>query len=270
MEAIFLKMIKLLLITIIFYCVGHANSYGKKQVVDHRKSLLITTGEWAPYTGAKIPGKGIAIEFFELIHKESPFKFEFIFLPWKRALRKAGEDKEILGSFPWSLTEEREKNFYSTKGFLNNRELFFKYKDRIKGGAITSISNLKDYRVGGMRSYAHVGVMEKQGVNVLVVNTELMNLKKLISGRIDTFPSTPEVIWKLIAKELPHELKNFKVLTGFKIDSKLAFLINKKYPDYKTHIKTFNAGLERILKTGEYDQVIKKYGLEHMSIRKID
>ena len=75
------------------------------------ETLYAVANEWAPFTGAKIEGEGIAIQITRAAFKTQNFDLDVKFFPWARALKGATEaDYDFIVAI-WQ-TEERKKSFH--------------------------------------------------------------------------------------------------------------------------------------------------------------
>lgn len=84
--------------------------------------VLLTSGEWSPYTGKDLPEQGIASAIVRSILENMGMPARIQFLPWQQSLQLAGQaesDDDIRGSFPYSRTPEREKDFYYSLPILS-------------------------------------------------------------------------------------------------------------------------------------------------------
>ncbi len=82
-----------------------------------RETVVIATGEWAPFVGEEIPGNGftteIVIAAFSAVDKD----VELQFVPWSRALELT-ESNDVFGTYPWTFTPEK-KELYKIRSLSN-------------------------------------------------------------------------------------------------------------------------------------------------------
>lgn len=153
------------------------------------QTIKISTGEWPPYTSKSIPDGGIAIKRTAEILQQAGFTPEFTYLPWKRAYNEAKAGK-FDASVAWIKTPERERDFIFSALVLSAQNVVF-YNRRV-AFKWDKEEDLKNYRFGASTGYAYGpifdGLRKRNQLNVKDASNDLINLKKLIAGRIDAFP----------------------------------------------------------------------------------
>jgi hypothetical protein len=122
--------------------------------------------------------------------------FEVVWVPWKRALNQAAQEKNAL-FFPLARTTERE-NTYKWLGYLGSVESWFYAVDsRVQ---IRSNEDLKKYRIGflsgSMRHEELRKILGKRTEKLDGLTEDLGNYRKLLSGRIDIWTTQTEVFEK--------------------------------------------------------------------------
>jgi len=221
-----------------------------------KETLILSTGEWPPYTSEKDPNARVVQTLITETYKLANIDVLYKYYPWKRALRKA-EDIEVDGSLPWSRTESREKLFYySKKPIVNTRTVFFHLKSL--DFKWETFEDLKKYRIGANLGYKTTAVLEKNNLKLELVATEEQNFKKMFLGRIDITPSSFFVGYYIINKIFPQS----KAMTFTNTTKQLLpengvyLLIPKKHPNAKKLIKIFDEAFDKLVKSGMYDKII--------------
>ena len=164
----------------------------------------LTSLDWPPYNGEKLPGGGSNTAKLRTLLKEAGYSLKTAFLPWKRAVKYGLENDEYLGYFPEYYTDNRdclwsEQYDKSIVGFVEHASNTLNW---------SKVSDLKDYRIGVVAGYANDNgpfdaAMEAGELNVEPVNDDLTNLKKVAGGRIDAAVIDKKVMQHLLDKELP-------------------------------------------------------------------
>lgn len=78
-------------------------------------SILLTSGEWAPYTGEQLANQGIASAIVAAVFEHIGYETQVQFLPWGQAQSVAAgaeRDADVRGSYPYLRTPSREADFY--------------------------------------------------------------------------------------------------------------------------------------------------------------
>ncbi len=230
--------------------------------------LPFATGEWPPYTSQNLEGYGFFSELMTAIVHEMGMTPKYSFYPWKRSEFYTLKGK-VFGTFPYAITEERKKDFYFSDLIMKNRSLFFYYKKHLKQKPeVSTLKDLKPYRIGGVLGYNYVSAFKAAGLNVGYVATDEQNVKKLYLNRIDIAVWDTLLGWQLIKQIYPNEADVFGTLetsleaaeTSLKAgDSYL--MISKSYPNAEQIRDRFNKALQRIKEKGIYRSIFEKHGV---------
>src|SRR5690606_22481274 len=122
------------------------------------------------------------------------------FFPWNRAF-KLVETGQFLVSVGWIKNDERSKlvNFSKSPIYETETALFFLKKRPIK---FDKFEDLIGLRIGLTRDYAwpveFENAINKLNLQIEIAPSDELNMRKLLSGRIDVFPADRTVGRKLI------------------------------------------------------------------------
>lgn len=222
------------------------------------EKIPIVTGEYFPYSTENGPNKGILVDIVSEIGKRKGLDFEIKFYPWKRCeeLVKKGD---AFATFPYIITEARNKNFYFSKPLIKSVGKFFYLNDKLKNPKWENYSNLLNYSIGGTLGYWYEADFKTHKLKVDYSPDDETSLKKLYSGRFDIFPVEELVGWALIKKNYPKEVEKFSVMTKNLNESELYLMISKEYPKSKILKDIFDTGLKEIKDDGTFDKIVNKY-----------
>jgi len=132
--------------------------------------------------------------------------------------------------------------------------LFAKADSNIK---LSGPADAKKYKVGGYNGDAYGDIVEKQGIKVERVVSDVQNLPKLESGRIDLWISGARSGLYKAAHE-GNGIKLKAVLTiGDPKDSQMWLACNPGVPD--DTVKKLNDAVQAVKKDGTSDKIAKKY-----------
>lgn len=223
-------------------------------------TVVLTTGEWAPYTGEALAEYGFFTEIVTAVFDEMGKAPSYMFYPWERAEKAIG-DGESWGAFPYSPNEERSKTFAFSDSLAYGRTAFFYYKPHMEAVTWEELTDLKPYMVGTVTGYYHEPLFAEAQLNVDASADEASGVKKLQAGRIDLFPMADLVGWALIKELFPDEVDNFGVLEKPLDQTDLCIMVSKSDPEAIKLLDEFNAALQAIKDNGVYDQILAKYGL---------
>ncbi len=220
--------------------------------------VIMTTGEWAPYTSEKMSQYGFFTEIVSAAFQEMGRKPEYKFYPWKRC-----EKQVLLGSawaaFPYAHTPERAQKFAFSMGVLPAKSVFFYYDHKMKDVTWNKLEDLKNYRIGGVLGYFYKEEFEVAKLDVQYVTKEIMNIKKLILDRIDLAPINEPVGWDLIKTHYPDRVDKFATLEKAHQESLLHLMVLKTDPASMQLLEKFDLALRKIKANGKYQQIVERY-----------
>jgi len=225
--------------------------------VNANETVRLSVGEWVPYTSADVNkgrvGQSIVTAAFKLENIDVVYEYN----GWQKSFKDALEAKSE-GTFPWSKSKERLKDFYYSKlPIAKSKTVFFSLKKTNFNWA--EYEDLKKYKFGDVTGFKASKFLMDKGINVINVDTEAQNMKKLLSGEIDVTTSGYLVGNNLIktlftAEEATmftsHEKAVFKE-TGFYI------IISKKHPRGQELMKIFDKGFLKLLRSGQLVKIMK-------------
>lgn len=222
--------------------------------------IVMATGEWAPYTSEKADNYGLFVEIVSAVTKEMGRTPIYKFYPWKRCENQVQLGK-AWAAFPYARTEEREKMFAFSRDVISAKSVFFYYKNRMKAVTWEKLEDLRPYRIGGVLGYFYKKEFEDAKLNVQYSTKEIMNIEKLIKGRIDLCPLNEPVGWEMIKSNYPDEMKNFAILKKAHQRSPLHIMVLKTNPESMRMLEQFDTALQKIKTTGIYEQILRHYNM---------
>jgi polar amino acid transport system substrate-binding protein len=223
-------------------------------------------GEWAPYTGRGLEQSGMAAEVVSAACKAAGLEAEFTFFPWKRAEANV-ETGAFFATFPYRETPDRALKFHysetlytSTNAILlhrgNPRTAHFKY---------SGAEDLKAFKVGTLAgSDAISNPLRKAGIQVEEVQNVQQNLQKLEGQRIDCVIDDKPVLFQAIRTHDPDPGRRNLFWFGeggFGPATEYKLLVSRRFPGAQERLEKFNAGLRRIKQNGEFQRILKRFGL---------
>ncbi|ODN43268.1 substrate-binding periplasmic protein [Piscirickettsia litoralis] len=212
------------------------------------EKVTLSTGEWKPFVSQTLTGNGSAAKIVTDAFAAVGIGVEYKWYPWKRAYKIALDGKSD-GSFPWSKVAKREKDFAYSNPIIISKTVFYHLKS--KPFTWSSYDDLKGKIVGGSLGYSYGTQFEAEVKKKLfkyqVAKTDIINLKKLLKGRIDVFPCSIEVCDGLI-KQLGSEAADKLTYNKEKplAESSYYLIVAKKLKKHKEIINKFNEGLKLI------------------------
>ena len=221
--------------------------------------IVISTGEFAPYTTKSLPNHGFVNHLITEVFKQENYQVEYVYLPWKRSYLSMVQGKYIASSY-WFVSAERKKDSYISAYPLYTDTYYFFHLKSNPLPDWSTLEDLKGKRIGTIRGSTYTPKfwnLGKEHVYYLdVVNRDIQNFQKLLSGRIDAFPINKLVAHDLIRKNLnaqERELITYHPKYFTKTDAFLLF--SKAHKDSQKMLEVFNRGMKKMIDNGSYDKL---------------
>lgn len=223
-------------------------------------TVRITNGEFPPLLSQNLKHYGLASRIVTEAFGAEGIKVEYGFFPWNRSFWLAQRGVWD-GSAVWMANPERKKDFLISDTviegvivFFHLRNLEFNWQD---------LKDLKKYTIGATIGYSYTNsfnqMAKSQQLKVEYVKSDIMNITKLLKGRIDLFPCEREVAFHIMRTQLrPEEIAKitFHPKSLKKTDYKL--LLSKKSETNKYLLYFFNRGLKKLKNEGKIEKYIQQ------------
>lgn len=238
-------------LTVFFF--GCGMCYGENRYITSAAS------HWPPFVDHNIPGQGLSIEIVKEAFAVEGYTFEHKFLPWARAeyMVKLG-DIDILPD-TW-FSEKRSTYLMFSKPYMSNQVRFIKKKGspfEYKG-----IQSLNGKRVGVIIGYSYEdNFMKAKNFRREGVSGFIMNIKKLVSGRIDLTLEDEIVARSILSTKAPEFLEHIEFVTDPLTRNDLHIACGLKNPRHEEIVSAFNKGLETIMENGTYELILTSHGI---------
>ncbi|KZY31479.1 hypothetical protein A3752_00045 [Oleiphilus sp. HI0081] len=221
------------------------------------ETIQIASGEYPPWTSQSLPGGGYINRLVSEAFKLHNIDVKFDYLPWKRALEATRIGNYHATSF-WGESEERRQDFLHSQTIENIYFVFFYTKKRFNGPfKWQSLDELGRLKIGATRSYTYNDefwrLYKQDRLRVSISNTDIDNLRKLISGTIDLFPISEFTGKYLLHRNFsPAEIESIGINTKALSEGKNYILFSKTQPDSQYYLNILNAGLEALRQEGKF------------------
>ncbi|MBT4500453.1 MAG: transporter substrate-binding domain-containing protein [Gemmatimonadetes bacterium] len=223
--------------------------------------IEVATIDWKPYSGRDLTNYGFTSEIVSKAFERSGLGVKFTFLPWKRA-RQETEMGKIDVLSPAYFSAERAQIYAVSEPYAWSTLVFCKKKG--KDITYKELKDLKPYKIGVVMGYVNSPEFDRADyLQKDSAPSDLLNLKKLLGGRVDLI-----VIDKFAAVDLLAHNPKLKTTPDdiVFLDPPVAvhpihILISKKTPDFARKMEAFNSGLQEITKDGTVEKILKKHGL---------
>lgn len=228
-------------------------------------TISFSIGEWAPYTVENVDGHGMATEIVTAACKAAGLVAEYEFAPWKRAENNVQAGKNF-GTFPYKVIESRLETFVFSDTMFSNSFGVVTHAANTKttGFIFSKPGDFKGFKVGIIAGTDAIkNALSAEGIEVEEVQDVKQNLSKLEVGRIDFYIDDKAVIYQAIQSNYPGDKARNFVFTdkGFGEMNDWKIMVSKEYPGGADILEKINGGLKKIKETGEYETIMKKYGM---------
>lgn len=220
------------------------------------EKITLGTGEFPPYISSELKNGGaitnIVTASFALVGYQSNVDY----IPWNRAFKLA-DNGRIDGTFAWSIKADRQVAFYYSKPLFIFEQKAFALKENDFNLSLNA--PIKSINLCRPQGYAIQG-LSKELIDNGIANhfsppdvESCFNMLKV--GRVDIV-----VVDKLEGRS--YVAKQFSSTDDVKTLDKVFYkysnhlLISKKHPQANKMIKEFNRGLDNLMDSGEYQNIL--------------
>ncbi|PKG56933.1 ABC transporter [Shewanella sp. Choline-02u-19] len=217
-------------------------------------TLYLTSLHWPPYSGSQLKNEGASIAITRAALAAVGHKVEVDFYPWSRAVRMASRaDSKYSGYLP-EYAYPTEKFVFSDSMGSSPLGLVEQKRHPISW---SEQSDLNQYNIGVVQGYVNTEQLDNmiaQGVQpVEVVASDIHNIKKVVSGRIDAAVIDVYVLRYLLAQPDMESVASRVQLNKRTLTKKELYIAFKNNVEGKKWRDLFNRGLKQI----DVDKILK-------------
>lgn len=211
-------------------------------------TITLATGEWRPYSSSEMEGYGEFTKMVTTIMEEMGHTPEYRFYPWARCFDAVVKGR-IWAAFPYSYNEERGEQVWFSDPLSVSRTVFFYFElpGTRKEFNVKQLSDLSQYKIGGVTGYFYAPILKRAGLEVDYANSEVQSLEKLLLGRIELIPMNDAVGRECIKAHFPDRVDQFKTLDFELSVNELRLIVSRSYPNSKQLLESFNKALQLVM-----------------------
>jgi polar amino acid transport system substrate-binding protein len=212
---------------------------------DYKMSTL----EWAPYTGAALPGLGFVSATIADALKVTGTSVEIEFFPWSRAVRLVEPNSSYIGFFPAYYSRERASRYLFSEPIGRSTMVFLERADTPVKWA--SYDDLQGRHIGVVRGFVNTEELDARIAQKTVWAEEApddrSNILKLAAGRVDLVVIDSHVYQHLVRTDpevtrVAHQLQaNAKAL-----EVKNLYVCFQRTPAGEKALRALNTGLRKV------------------------
>lgn len=220
------------------------------------QSLTLGTGEFPPYISEKLNKDGPLSQIVVSAFAQSDYQVDVDFIPWNRAFKLADAGR-LDGTFAWSIKADRQVKFlYSKPLFIFEQKAFALSKKQIDVSLNAAKQSVNLCRPQAYATQGHSKTLIEAGIATHFSPPDVETCFSMLKGgRVDIV-----VVDKLEGQNYVNRMftNQDEIKTLDKVFYKYSnhLLISKAHPQGKHLIEKFNAGLDQIMASGEYQTIL--------------
>lgn len=167
---------------------------------DLKKVPKLATIDWPPFTSPDLPGQGESTKMLRQTFKDMGLDLQVDFYPWRRAVKLGLEDTNFVGYFPEYDTKLAQIQCRLSRAIGHSQVAIVSNKRQPV--VWQSLNDLKAVRLGVVNGYFNSDELDERIQlkiqEVDLAPTDLVNLRKLVAGRIDAIVIDTQVMSYLL------------------------------------------------------------------------
>ena len=229
------------------------------QSVGAQNDLKILVGQFPPYIDESVENQGIMTELVKEVFTGINAHYKIEFTTWSQA-EEAIENKNAI-SFAYVKNKERMRKWYFSSPIIQAPSILIKHTD--SNIELEKLSDLRKYVIGVSKNYSYGEKFDnlRPGLMIEEVNSDLLNLQKILHKRVDLFPlPLYNAIYYLRNDFNKEQRRNFEFIFSPPVnEGNLHLVCHKMNPHCIKFIELFNRGLKRAIERGVRDRILTKY-----------
>ena len=227
---------------------------------NRKRKVSISLYKWGEkLVSDKLEGYGAIPQIVRSAFKQRDIEVNYTFYNFKYAYLLTKWGKECV-SMPWLKNKEREIYFDFSENIKSTGLYLFYKKSKYPKGIN---SDLKIYKIGGVNGYYYDNSF-KNNLELNYISFETMNsaIKALLKGKIDVIPADKSR-FKIHLKINFYNQRDDIDYNREPIEEAKNYLIFSKRCKNSQELRDgFNIGLKSIKKSGIFDEILDKFGLD--------
>lgn len=227
------------------------------------ETIRLGWGTSPPFYSEELPKGGVQAHIVREAYATVGVKVEYDILPWKRAYIMANSG-EIDGSAGWLKTPQREIDVLYSNSIAKGCYVFFHKRDTAFDWKTEQ--DLGGWSIGTTMGYSQTKKLEaikQKGVDfkLQVASSDLANMKKLVSKRVDLFVCNQDVGKNILHQNFPTDaVESITIHPKPMYCDTLHVIFSRKTPDKSQRLITLlNKGIEELHASGRYAEIMEAF-----------
>jgi len=222
-----------------------------------KQTLNLAGDPWPPYISNDYATKGLLFELIESAFQTQGFKVAKHIYPTQRIYQMMLEAKVDGMIANWWSAEREQDRLYSAPYFVNTVYL---YKHQDNRHMFRSIEDLVKRSVAVVDGYHYGEEFNRYApqIETYQVSSSESGLKLAASGMID-FALAEDIVAEQHMRN--HEISNLKMMELPLRVAEIHLVVSRKHAEGEQIIAAFNRGIEELVASGRYQQILRRYGL---------
>jgi len=215
---------------------------------------------WPPFSSRDLPSKGFSNDLTKTALERMGHTAKIRIMPWARALAMTKRGAfDVLPSVWYS--DKRAESLKFSDPIARNRIVFI--KQRGDDFRFDGLDSLRGKRVGIVQDYDYSDAfLEADGYSLQKANSLIVNIKKLLGGRIDVTLGDELVARYAINKDMPDRSGELAYTEGALSEKPLHVTFSRKLTDVGELVEQFNAELAAMRADGTYDAILERHKMK--------
>ena len=205
--------------------------------------------------------KGFSVDILDYVEANSKYDFEFIVLPWPRALYLVERGKVDLILTLFKNTKREQSYHFIEPAYGNEISQLFALSDK-KIEFMGHLKQLTLYSIGTTREYSYGKAFDQASyLTKLPALTEEVLLKLLLGGRIDIAISNPLIFNRIISRK--NVSSQVKAIEPYIAITPVYIALTRARKDSQEIKQTIGQLIKQLKASPYYQELLDKYQLNY-------
>jgi polar amino acid transport system substrate-binding protein len=227
------------------------------QARETKLQIRILTNDFRPYYSEDLPRHGPFLELVETAYRRMGFEPKVEFLPWARVIAEGEAGKCHVIAGVWHNTGREAWMAISNPILDNEIGLYKRANDSLAFSGYEAL-RAETILVGGVKDYIYPKGFKEAGITIEEVSEDILNIKKLVSGRI-RLALIDRLTGAYLAQTLGFDTEIKWLATLDRIPLKIGIMKNSGLA-WNTNLVEFNETIAKMRADGTFRRILEHHG----------